>query len=242
MKCLLLFITIALLALSPAGRAQAGSDRERILEVIGKIEQAYRKLQSYECDMEGVYFNAGRESERYVFRFYFRQPDKFRVEFRKPYPGMTIFYTEGEKEFIARPFAALPSVQFRFSVDNPLFRTPSGQGVNQMHLFYFLEFLRQNARTLPQEGSDFKSDGGNLSFWITSKDYVKGRLTERYQMHIDTRIWLPGRIERYDMAGIPLEFTYFRNYQVNPALDRALFDPDYKEPSSTPAAEPVRPR
>src|SRR5512139_1820025 len=242
MRPLILCIVVALTVLQPMdGLARDGADRERILDVIGRIDEAYGKLQSYACDIEGIYFVSGRESERYVFRFYFRKPDLFRIEFQRPYPGMTIFYTQGEKEFIARPLAAFPSVLFRFSVDNPLFKTPSGQGVNQMHLFYFLEFLRQNARTLPQEGADFRSEGGTLSFWINAKDYVTGQLPERYRMHINTGVWLPDRFERFDLAGTPLEFTIFTNYRINPALDRAFFDPGYRAPASTPPAEPVRP-
>ena len=175
MKRLILFISIALLTLQPMDcRAQGATDRERILDVIERIDEAYRKLQSYACDIEGIYFVSGRESERYEFRFYFRKPNLFRIEFRSPYPGVTIFYTEGEREFTSRPLAAFPSIQFRFSVDNPLFKSPSGQGVNQMHLFYFLKFLRQNTRNLPQEGADFRSNGETLSFWIHAKDYVTG--------------------------------------------------------------------
>ena len=132
---------------------------------------------------------------------------------------MTIFYTEGEKEFTSRPLAAFPSVQFRFSVNNPFFKSPSGQAVNQMHLRHFLGFLRDNARNLPQESADFKYDGEILSFWLNAKDYVEGKLTERYRIYIDSRLWLPARFERFDMAGTPLEFTIFSNYRINPALD-----------------------
>lgn len=238
MKRCIPIIVIALLTLHPLDcRAQGGTDRERILDVIVRIDNAYQKLLSYACDIEGIYFASGRESERYEFRFYFRKPNLFRIEFQRPYPGVTIFYTEGEKEFIARPLAAFPSVQFRLSVNNPLFKSPSGQGVNQMHLFYFLEFLRQNARTLPQVGADFQSDGEILSFWINAKDYVTGQLPERYRMHINTRVWLPDRFERFDLAGTPLEFTIFSNYRINPALDRAFFDHGYQDP----VAGPVRP-
>ncbi|HMA05887.1 MAG TPA: hypothetical protein VKO45_08175, partial [Methanomicrobiales archaeon] len=149
MKRCILMIAIALLTLHPPDcRAQGGTDRERILEVANRIEEAYGKLRSYACDIEGIYFESGRELERYDFRFYFRKTDRFRIEFRSPYPGVTIFYTEGEKEFTSRPFAAFPAVQFRFSVNNPLFKSPSGQAVNQLHLRYFLGFLRDNARTL----------------------------------------------------------------------------------------------
>jgi len=242
MKPLILCIVVALLTLHPLDcRAQGSADRERILEVAGRIEKAYVQLQSYTCDIEGIYFVSGRESERYVFRFFFHKPDRFRIEFRSPYPGVTIFYTEGEREFTSRPLAAFPSVQFRFSVDNPLFKSPSGQGVNQMHILYFLDFLRKNARALPQEKADFRNDGEILSFWLNAKDYVKGQLPERYRMHVDSRLWLPARFERFDLAGTPLEFTIFTDYRINPALDRAFFDPGHRGPASTPPAEPVRP-
>ena len=227
--------------LPPESPAQPDPERERILATIDRLEDAYRELQSYECDIEGIYFNHGRESQRYDYRLYFRKPDHFRIEFRRPYADLTIFYTQGEREFVARPFSMFPSIQLRFSVDNPLFRTPSGQRVNQLNLFDFLEFLRHNAGTAPQKHPDFMSIGGILSFWVASEDYATGGATVRYRMHIDTRVWLPDRFERYDTAGTPLEFATFRNFIVNPVLDEAFFDFGYKEPSSTPPAEPVRP-
>lgn len=242
MKCCLPLIALALLVLQPAdGRAQSAPDRERILQVADRIETAYGRLQSYACDIEGIYFDEGREYERYRFLFYFRKPDRFRIEFQRPYPGVTIFYTEGEKEFTARPFSAFPSVQFRFSVDNPWFKSPAGQGVNQMHLLYFLDFLRKNAKALPQEKADFRQDGQVLSFWLAARDYLAGGKPERYRMHINTALWLPERFERYDAEGTPLEFTFFRNYRVNPALDEAFFESGYRDPSSIPPSEPVRP-
>jgi outer membrane lipoprotein-sorting protein len=238
MKRCILILAIALLTLHPLDcRAQGGTDRERILEVANRIEEAYGKLQSYTCDIEGIYFKSGREFERYVFQFSFRKPDRFRIEFSRPYSGVTIFYTEGEKELTSRPLAAFPSVQFRFSVNNPLFKSPSGQAVNQIHLRYFLGFLRDNARTLPQENAELRYDGEILSFWLNAKDYVEGKLPERYRIYIDSKLWLPARFERFDLAGTPLEFTIFSNYRINPALDGAFFDSGYRDP----AAGPVRP-
>ncbi len=235
------YAILVLILLPPESPARTESERERILDAIGQMENSYRELRSYACDIEGIFFRSGRESERYVYRFYYRKPNLFRIEFREPYPGMTIFYSQGDKEFVARPFPMFPSIQFRFSVDNPLFRTPSGQRVNQMHLFYFLEFLRQNAGSIPQDDPDFKNDIGSLSFSVSSKDYAASGAMVRYRMHIDTRVWLPDRIERYDMAGTPLEFTIFRNFSVNPAVDEAFFDSGYREPATSAPQEPVRP-
>jgi outer membrane lipoprotein-sorting protein len=235
-------VALLFLALPPPDSlARPGPERDRILATIGRIEDAYRGLQSFECDIEGIFFDSGRESQRYDYRFYFRKPGHFRIEFRRPYADLTIFYTQGEREFVARPFPRSPSIQFRFSVDNPLFMTPSGQRINQLNLFDFLQFLGQNASTIPQENPDFINTGVNLSFWVTSEDYAASGAMIRYRVQIDTRVWLPDRIERYDRAGTPLEFTIFRNFSVNPALDEAFFDSGYKEYPTTPPAEPVRP-
>jgi outer membrane lipoprotein-sorting protein len=148
--------------------------------VADRIETAYGRLRSYACDIEGIYFDEGREYERYVFRFYFRKPDRFRIEFKRPYAGVTIFYTEGEKEFTARPFSAFPSVQFRFYVDNPLFKSPAGQGVHQMHLLYFLDFLRKNAKALAQEQTIPAGRAASRSGW---RQGISGRRDPRALPH-----------------------------------------------------------
>ena len=55
MKRCILMIAIALATLHPLDcRAQGGKDQERILEVANRIEEAYGKLQSYACDIEGM--------------------------------------------------------------------------------------------------------------------------------------------------------------------------------------------
>jgi outer membrane lipoprotein-sorting protein len=242
MMRLLLFIAIALLALQPAdSQAQIISDRERILEIAGRIEDTYGKLQSYACDIEGIYFSSGKEFQRYIFKFYFLKPDRFRIEFSRPYSGMTVFYTDGEKEFTSRPFQAYPDVLYRFSVDNPLFTSPAGQRMSQLHLNYFLAFLKRNARELPQDNFDFRTDEETVSFWLSARDYLTGKVPERYRIFIYKKVWMPARFERYDAEDHPLEYTIFRNYEIDPSRGRAFFESGYRFERTAPGMEPVRP-
>jgi outer membrane lipoprotein-sorting protein len=128
MKRIIVIVAIALIWLQPsAGHAQAVSDRERILEIAGRIADTYGKLQSYSCDIEGIYFSSGVEFQRYIFKFYFLKPDRFRIQFNSPYSGVTVFYTDGEKDFISMPFPNFASVLYRFSADNPLFKSPTAR-------------------------------------------------------------------------------------------------------------------
>ena len=238
MKHLLIYIAIALLALQPAdSRAQTSSDRDRILEVAGRIEDTYEKLQSYSCDIEGIYFSLGQEFQRYIFKFYFLKPDRFRIEFSRPYSGVSVFYTDGDKDFISRPFHAFPSVLYRLSADNPLFISPTGQKLSQLHMSYFISFLRRNARELPQDNSEFRDNEATITFWLIAKDYLKGKVLERYRISIYKKIWLPAQLERYDAEGHPLEYTLFKNYQIDPSLDRSFFESGYLAPE----LEPMRP-
>jgi outer membrane lipoprotein-sorting protein len=238
MKHVALIVAIALLALQPPdAHAQPGSDRERILEIAGRVEDTYGKLGSYACDVEGIYFSQGVEFQRYIFKFYFLKPDRFRIEFSRPYSGVTIFYTDGEKDFISRPFQTFPSVLYRFTVDNPLFKSPAGQNLSQLHMKYFLAFLKRNARELPQENSEFRNEEETVSFWLSARDYLAGKVPERYRIFIYKKVWLPARFERYDAGGHPLEYTLFRNCQIDPPLERAFFESGYRAPE----LEPLRP-
>jgi outer membrane lipoprotein-sorting protein len=242
MKRIFLIVAVVLLMLQPQDSyAQAGSDRERILGIAGRIEDTYGKLQSYVCDIEGIYFSSGKEFQRYIFKFFFLKPDRFRIEFSRPYSGMIIFYTDGEKEFTSRPFQTMPSVLYRFSVDNPFFKSPAGQSLSQLHLTYFLSFLKRNAGELPQDNSEFLSDEETVSFWLQANDYLTGKVPERYRIFIYKKAWLPARFERYDVDGHPLEYTLFRNCQIDPSLDRTFFESGYRPGGPTPEMEPLKP-
>ena len=241
MKRIFLIFSIALLVLQfPNRDAQANSDQERILEIAGRIEDTCGKLQSYACDVEGIYFSSGREYQRYIFKFYFLKPDRFRIEFSQPYCGMTIFYTDGEKEFTSQPFSSMPSVLYRFSVDNSFFKSPAGQKLSQLHMNYFLAFLKHNARELPQDNSEFREDEDTISFWLRANDYLTGKVLERYRISVNKKIWLPARFERYDLDGHPLEYTLFRNYRIDPLLGRTFFEPGYNVDGAAPEIEPIR--
>ncbi|HET6489479.1 MAG TPA: hypothetical protein VFG28_06920, partial [Syntrophales bacterium] len=191
----------------------------------------------YSCDIEGIYFSSGVEFQRYIFKFYFLKPDRFRMEFSQPYGGVTIFYTDGEKDFISRPFQTFPSVLYRLSADNPLFKSPAGQKLSQLHLKYFLDFLKRNARELPQDNSDIRTDEETVSFWLDARDYLTGKVPERYRIFIYKKFWLPARFERYDTEGHLLEYTLFKNYQIDPFFDRAFFESGYIAPE----LQPLRP-
>lgn len=142
-----------------------------------------------------------------------------------PHKGTSIFYTEGDDEFSVRPFKSIPFFVFRVSVDNFLFKTPSGQRVNQTSIEYFVSFLVRNITSVQQGETDVHEEDMTIQFRLRALDYIDGKHPEHYRIVISKENWLPVRFERYNADNIPLEITVFKKYVLNDPFHDGFFEP-----------------
>jgi len=98
------------------------------------------------------------------------------MDFIHPFEGMTIFYQVGDKDFTVRPIPAVSAITFRFSVSNPLFKSPRGSGSTRRASTISLDFLFKNLRTVKQGDPLWKEDAERVVFWFWGKDYIEGQL------------------------------------------------------------------
>jgi outer membrane lipoprotein-sorting protein len=202
-----------------------GAEENRVLAVVQKMESEFNKVEDYTCEAEQVFYQNGVESERYRFKFYFKNGKKIRVDFSQPYSSLTIFYGEGDKEATVLPLRFLPAMKFRVSVDNPIIHTPAGQRINQTDMEYFIKFLSNNLKKVKQGTDEFYEDREQIRFWLWGLDYIEGKNLEKYHIFISKQNWLPIRIERCRLEGSPLEVTTIQNYAINTGLSDKLFVP-----------------
>lgn len=203
----------------------AGAEENRVLAVVQKMESAFKAVEDYTCEVEQIFYKDGEKNERYQFKFYFKKGKKVRVDFSRPYSSLTIFYTEGDKEATVLPLRFLPAMKFRFSIDNPIIRTPAGQWINQTDMDYFISFLFKNVEKVKQKTDEFYDDKDQIRFWLWAMDYIEGKNVEKYRIFVSKQNWLPIRIERYDLEGKPLEVSIIQNYAINGHLSDKLFVP-----------------
>jgi outer membrane lipoprotein-sorting protein len=116
-------------------------------------------------------------------------------------------------------------MKFRFSIDNPVIRTPAGQWINQTDMDYFIGFLFKNLEKVKQKTDEFYEDKDQIRFWLWGLDYIEGKNLEKYRIILSKQYWLPIRIERYDLEGKPLEVSIIQNYAINAPLSDKLFVP-----------------
>jgi len=219
-----IFFLITVCWLNPA-TASEGSDENRLLAMVKKMELAFKALQDYTCEVEQTLYEQGTESQPHRFKFYYERDYRIRVDFSSPYPSMTVLYRKEEKEAIVIPFRFFPAVRFHLSIDNPRLRSIAGQRIDQAHMGHFIDFLLKNLGKVVQKEDEFHEEGDQIKFGLWAMDYIEEKKLEKYRISVSTKHWLPVRIERYSREGVPLETTVIRNYTIDTHVAEKVFAP-----------------
>ena len=221
----LLFSTAVLFSVAHSSFSAEPSNENRIPYVIQKMESAVKGMEDYTCEVEQFFFQNGAEDQSYHFKFYFKRGKRIRVDFSHPYSSLSIFYNDGDKEATVMPFRFMPTLKFRFSIDNPMIKTLAGQRIDQTDMGYFVDFMSKNLKRIKQGEDEFYEDGEQVKFLFWAKDYIEEKSNEKYRVSISQKHWLPIRIERYSLEDRPLEITDIKNYFINSHLEEKLFNP-----------------
>lgn len=220
-----MFLTLFLILWVSFAYSSERSEGNRVFEIVQKMESAVKEIEDYTCEVEQFFYQNGVEDQSYRFKFYFKRKKRIRVDFSHPYSSLTIFYSDGDKEATVIPFRFMPSLKFRFSIDNPIIKTLAGQRIDQTDMGYFVDFMSKNLKRIKQGEDEFYEDGEHVKFLFLAKDYLEEKSNEKYRISISKKHWLPIRIERYSLEGKPLEKTGIKNYIINAHLEDKLFDP-----------------
>ena len=225
-KIILIVFSALICLLSHSGNFDAvAGEEDRILAVAQHMEEAFKGVEDYSCEVEQIFYQNGTENQRYRFKFYFKKGKKIRVDFSRPHPGLTIIYNDDETKATVIPLRSSPVFKFRLSVDNPLMKTLTGQRINQTDMGYFIDFLSKNLRKVKQKENTFYEDEQRVEFLFRAMDYIEERSLEEYRISISKKYWLPIRIERYSSEGKLFEVSDIKNYVLNAHLEDRFFLP-----------------
>lgn len=218
------FALIQPLIIDP-GLSSGWTNESRILSVIQRMESSFDSVEDYSCEVEQIFYQDGKEDQRYRFKFYYKRTKRIRVDFISPYSGMSIYYQGGNKDATVKPFRGLPSLKFKFSIHNSLIKTAAGQTIDQTDMGYFNNFLMKNFKKVKQGEDEFYEDREQVTFLLLAMDYIEEKNLERYRIILSKKNWFPVRIERYHLEGQVLEVTVIKDYVINEHLEEKFFIP-----------------
>jgi outer membrane lipoprotein-sorting protein len=201
------------------------ADGNGVLSVFQEMASQFEKVQSLTSDVNVLYFGyEGREITTYKLRYYYKKPNKFRVEFIGPFKGVTVFYRSGEDSLTVKPVSFLPG-SLRLSIDNSLVKTPSGQRIDQTDWRYFLQFIEKNADLIQNRDSTVTELGDQLLLSFFAMDHVESKDLEKYVILVSKETLLPLCVERFDLEERPIDITVFKKQVTNTNLEDEFFEP-----------------
>ncbi len=196
-----------------------------------EMRQRFNEINDFACIMRDYQAKDG-ESERYVYDFYYKKPEKVRMDIigGDKNIGTVLIYRNGKVKVKAgRGLVSL----FTFSLDprNKRVRGLNGFTVNESAGNYFLDMHIENlesfeSRILREE----KLDGDEaLVIELVSKDLDKTDLIARELVWIDKERMLLLKFIFYDKDGNIMQSTQYENLKLNVGLNDKLFKkPSYK--------------
>ena len=220
-KCLHTALMISAVAGLPS---DIPNNKEKIVAAAQKMIAVMEEVTDFISETEVVYYKGGKEDTRYKITFFFNESGKFRIHFSRPFPGLTVFYKGGEQKLTVKPFRFLP-LKLRFSINNSMVKTPSGQRIDQTDVTYFIQFLFKNLKWIEEEENEYLENDDRIEFSFYAMDYVEGTRLERYRVSVSKKNWLPLGMDSYDLQGTPIEIISFKNYTSNPQLEDEFFNP-----------------
>lgn len=218
--------SIALLFLQGAEVKQLSeeSSASQILAVAQKMISAVKEVDDIISETEILYHKKGKENKRYRLTYFYKQNGLSRLNFSRPYPGVTVFYKRGDEKLTVKPFRFLP-LRFSFSIYNSMFKSPSGQRIDQADVEYIIGFLYKNIKWIREKKSEFFEEENRIKFMFWARDYVENKNLEKYRVLVSKKNWLPIQIERYDLENKPIEIVIFKKYTIDPHLKDEFFLP-----------------
>jgi hypothetical protein len=92
-------------------------------------------------------------------------------------------------------------------------------------MIFFIDFLFRNLAQVQQKDNQFQQGDEEVNFLFWAREYIQGRLPEKYRIFVSTQNWFPLRVERYSPEGKPVETSIMKNYVINSHLDDLFFTP-----------------
>jgi outer membrane lipoprotein-sorting protein len=209
--CLLARFTLdavpAALGLSTATADQAG-------DILAQMKAAYAQVESYQTTTEVTVYRAGRVTETQRFLYTFEKPDKIRIAFETPHSGMVLTYPDKDGKVKVKPGGWTGFLRFHFSPDSSVFKSASGQRIDQTHMGLLIENIVHSLTDRRRGEIGLTMRDGQIFIAVLADDHFLPGLQTLYRFTIDPARYLPVSISELTPEGVPKRDVTFRDLKI----------------------------
>ena len=216
-----LFLIIPLISLTLPSTAPAetlGAD-----EIIRNMETAYGKVEDYRMGVEVTTFSEDGSTSIEKFLYSFKKPNRIRLDFQEPHPGMTVIYPDEEGKVFVRLPGLLRLFPFHLSVQSRFLADPSGQRIDQTDMGRLIRNIAHSLTDSRLGPMHVTEEGGTIRVRVLAADHFLPGVVTLYHFFIDSRLWLPKGVEEATPAGKKKRVVAFLNVRTNVGIPDDFF-------------------
>ncbi len=192
--------------------------------LLGRMEAAYEKVKEYQTRLVITGFGKDdRFKSRQELMYRFKKPNKIRIDFITPHPGMTILYPASDGKVLLKPSGWASIFTLRLDRRNSLLEISPGQQIDQTDYGVLIGNIRLSLTELFRGELKVEESPSRTVLNVLSDNTFRRGIPTRYLFTIDNRLWLPVSVTEMDPKGTLRRTVDYRDIRVNPGLSEALF-------------------
>ncbi|MHC1742390.1 MAG: outer membrane lipoprotein carrier protein LolA [Syntrophobacteraceae bacterium] len=193
--------------------------------VIGNMQTAYDSTRDYQARLVITGFgNDPAFRSPHKLRYVFKKPNRIRIDFEHPHPGMTIVYPDTRGKVVVRPVRGLSSFLFHFKPESRFVEISPGQQINQTDLGILIANIGRSLNNLFLGDLQLEEDREHLIIRVLSDNpFARGTPT-RYTFTIDKALWLPVAVEESTAARVLKRKVVYEDLRINTGVADRYFD------------------
>jgi|GEM_PF-443460 len=212
---------VILILPSAAQAASVGPD-----EIVRNMEAAWSKVEDYRMRVEVTTFAKDGSASMEKFLYGFKKPGMIRLDFREPHPGMTVIYPDKEGKVFVRPSGLLRLFTLHLSLESRLLAVSSGQRIDQTDMGLLIRNIAHSLTDSRSGPISITEEGAIIRVRVLAADHFLPGVRTLYHFFIDSRLWLPERVEEATPSGKKKRVVAFFEVRTNTAIPDDFFRTD----------------
>ena len=218
----LVFSAIVLIPL--AFLAEAATDNGiDPLDLLKKVKAAYARVKDYRARIEVTTYEIKGAVETKKFLYLFKKPNRIRLEFESPHPGLILSYPDPKGKVVVRPSAWFPFFRLPLAPDNSLLLDSSGQRVDQTDLGSLIKHIEHSLTDQRRSPAEVTNEDGLIRIRVSADNPFRAGTVTLYEFFIDTTLFLPVKVEESNPDGRLQRKITFEGLLINAGVADGLF-------------------
>jgi outer membrane lipoprotein-sorting protein len=215
------FLTGSALPDNPSVRIQPD-----VRGLIEKMGSAYAEVEDYRTRVHIETRSTEGRSHTETFLYTFKKPDRIRIDFESPHPGLVLVYPDKNGKVVVRPLQWAHFFKLHLDPNSSFLQTPSGQPIDRTDLGLLIKNIGHSLTDQRRGPVSIREEGDLIQVSVLAEDHFRKGVLTLYRFLIDRTLWLPTGVRESTQDGVLERDISFRNLRINIHLPSHFFQLD----------------